>query len=280
MNAYHFTAKEKYGTIVLCALLQESTAIFPLPWRELFLTHFHVLYIPSQGIYPIPNLCIPYLCYWGSCFALSLRHRRVHASNTCAIYGDRAPVWDIPSQFLRFPSWKLPHWPACYMLVDVQGVQACVQAIMTAQNNPNLLLNADCAKSVQINSSLTSLLAPHVLYLFVVPPAGTWQPEIPFQREAQFGLLESLIPELLFPLVAHNLQMQLSWFRKMKDCIKENVLWMLKVTYTSIASHEEMINMISEPDCLQEEEELAFNGMQLWKNNCIIKSVFKKNCYS
>lgn len=55
---------------------------------------------------------------------------------------------------------------------------------------------------------------------------------------------------------------------------------MLKVTYTSIASHEEMINMISEPDCLQEEEELAFNGMQLWKNNCIIKSVFKKNCYS
>jgi len=55
-----------------------------------------------------------------------------------------------------------------------------------------------------------SLLTPCVLYLFAVSPAGTGLPVNPFQRDAQFRLLESLIPELLFPVVVHNLQMQLS----------------------------------------------------------------------
>lgn len=55
------------------------------------------------------------------------------------------------------------------------------------------------------------LLAPHVLYLFAAAPAGTWLPVRPFQRDAHFGLLESFIPELQFPVVAHSLQMQLSY---------------------------------------------------------------------
>lgn len=41
-----------------------------------------------------------------------------------------------------------------------------------------------------------------------------------------------------------------------------------------------MLKIILEPDCLQEEWELAFNGVQLWKNNFIIKSVFKKKLFS
>lgn len=63
---------------------------------------------------------------------------------------------------------------------------------------------------MQTNSSLISLLTPYILYLFAVLPAGTLQPMNPFQRGVQFGFLESLIPELLFPVVVHNLQMQLS----------------------------------------------------------------------
>lgn len=64
---------------------------------------------------------------------------------------------------------------------------------------------SDCPFSV--NSSSLGLRRPS---LFAVLPAGTLQPVKPFQRGAQFGFLESLIPELLFPVVVHSLQMQLS----------------------------------------------------------------------
>lgn len=88
-------------------------------------------------------------------------------------------------------------------------------------------------RCLQTNGSLTSLLIPRVPYLFAVPPAaGAWLPVSPFQKDAQFGLLESLIPELLLPVLVHSLQMQLSWCRRWKVLWKKYALRTLKVTYS------------------------------------------------